>query len=556
MVDTGDFCIYIEVLFCILISTRMKGGSNCMQVLELQDVTYSIRDRLLIDIDHLQLQAGQVVGLIGKNGQGKTTLLRLIKGEILPEGGTVKVEGVPYLMPQLKQDQTQGASGGEITSEFFLQATRDRAKLLLLDEPTTNLDASHRQWVERKLKRVDAGVILVSHDRHLLDETCSEIWVLDEGNVTVYSGNYSDYITERDRKRRHQQKEYEKYQKKKQQLEKVAEVKKRQAERATVTPKSVSNSERRQKGVSVYYAGKQKKLHKNRQAIETQIKQLEPVEKPKQLSTIEMEVPNQQQLHERTLIRFHELAGWVEHKTLWEPATLQLVGGQKIGLIGDNGVGKTTLLRMLLSREHSDIQVNPQVKFGYFAQNLSVLKTEETVLVNVMETSIQSETICRVVLAQMGFYEQDIQKLVGVLSGGERVKVALAKILVGDFNVLVLDEPTNYLDIYAVAALEELLIEYPGTIILASHDQSIVEAVCDQLLVIDQNRLQLFKGTLSEFQVYESQENRDHHHDRLLQLNNRISDVLGRLSLDPDDEQLQEQFDQLVAEKQEIEALE
>lgn len=481
-----------------------------MQVLELQDVTYSIRDRLLIDIDHLQLQAGQVVGLIGKNGQGKTTLLRLIKGEILPESGTVKVEGVPYLMPQLKQDQTQGASGGEITSEFFLQATRDRAKLLLLDEPTTNLDTSHRQWVEHKLKRVDAGVILVSHDRHLLDETCSEIWVLDESNVTVYSGNYSDYITERDRKRRHQQKEYEKYQKKKQQLEKVAKIKRRQAERATVTPKSVSNSERRQKGVSVYYAGKQKNLHKNRQAIETRIEQLEPVEKPKQLSTIEMEVPNQQQLHDR----------------------------------------------MLLSSKHPDIQVNPQVKFGYFAQNLSVLKTEETVLVNVMETSVQSETICRVVLARMGFYEKDIRKLVSVLSGGERVKVALAKILMGDFNVLVLDEPTNYLDIYAVAALEELLIEYPGTIILASHDQSIVEAVCDQLLVIDQNTLQLFEGTLSEFQAYESQENRDHHHDRLLQLNNRISDVLGRLSLDPDNEQLQEQFDQLMAEKKEIEALE
>lgn len=196
------------------------------------------------------------------------------------------------------------------------------------------------------------------------------------------------------------------------------------------------------------------------------------------------------------------------------------------------------------------------MKFGYFAQNLSVLKTEETVLVNVMETSVQSETICRVVLARMGFYEQDIRKLVSVLSGGERVKVALAKILVGDFNVLVLDEPTNYLDIYAVAALEELLIEYPGTIILASHDQSIVEAVCDQLLVIDQNTLQLFEGTLSEFQVYESQENRDHQHDRLLQLNNRITEILGRLSLDPDDEQLQEQFDQLMAEKKEIEALE
>ena len=156
----------------------------------------------------------------------------------------------------------------------------------------------------------------------------------------------------------------------------------------------------------------------------------------------------------------------------------------------------------------------------------------------------------------MGFYEQDIQKLVGVLSGGERVKVALAKILVGDFNVLVLDEPTNYLDIYAVTALEELLIEYPGTIILASHDQSIVEAVCDQLLVIDQNRLQLFKGTLSEFQAYDPQTKRDHQYDRLLQLNNRISDILGRLSLEPDNEQLQEQFDQLVAEKKEIEALE
>lgn len=534
----------------------MKGGSDCMQVLELQDVTYSIRERLLIDIDHLQLHAGQVVGLIGKNGQGKTTLLRLIKGEILPDSGTVKVEGVPHLMPQLKQEQTQGASGGEITSEFFLQATRDRAKLLLLDEPTTNLDASHRQWVERKLKIMDAGVILVSHDRHLLDETCSEIWVLDEGNVTVYSGNYSDYIIERDRKRRHQQKEYEKYQKKKRQLEKAAEMKRRQAERATVVPKSVSDPDRRQIGAAIYYAGKQKKLHKNRQAIETQIKQLEPVEKPKQLSTIEMEVPNQQQLRERTIIRFHELAGGVEHKTLWKPATLQLIGGQKIGLIGDNGAGKTTLLKMLLSSKHPDIQVNPQVKFGYFAQNLSVLKTEETVLVNVMETSIQSETICRVVLARMGFYEQDIRKLVGVLSGGERVKVALAKILVGDFNVLVLDEPTNYLDIYAVAALEELLIEYPGTIILASHDQSIVEAVCDQLLVIDQNTLQLFEGTLSEFQAYNPQTKRDHQHDRLLQLNNRISEILGRLSLDPDDEQLQEQFDQLVAEKKEIEALE
>lgn len=528
--------------------TRIKGDVY-MTIVEANHIKYYVQDRLLLDINKLKVNQKDRIGLVGRNGSGKTSLLHIMAGEIAPEEGEIIQHAYVKLLPQLKQTQAT-KSGGEMTQEYIQQALNANGALLLADEPTTNLDTAHIEWVEKKLRAWEGALIIVSHDRALLDALCTIIWEIKEGRLTVYKGNYSDYTEQKEVEHNQEQQAFEKYQKEKSQLEEAMRQKAEQAQRATKRPKHVSNSEGRIKGAKPYFANKQKKLRKTVTAFESRLENLETVEKPREVPPIRMNVPNKESLKNQVILRAEAVSGIIGGHNLWDASDFYLRGGDKLAVIGPNGSGKTTLIEKIINQE-AGMTVSPSVKIGYFAQNLNILDTEKTVLENVGSTSNQSETLIRTVLARMHFFNEDVYKPVNVLSGGERVKVALSKVFLSDVNMLVLDEPTNFLDVESLEALEALLSGYEGTIIFVSHDRQFIGNIATRILEIQNRELMLFDGTYKQYKSHYPSEERDLKQDESLLLETKISEVLSLLSVEPS-EALESEFQRLVKEKREL----
>ncbi|WP_205948504.1 Vga family ABC-F type ribosomal protection protein [Pueribacillus theae] len=518
-------------------------------LIEANNVKLYAKDRLLVDIDKLQIQENDRIGLVGKNGSGKTTLLEALAGKKLPEEGTISIFTTCELIPQLKRRDTT-KSGGEVTQDYMIEAMEKNPEILLADEPTTNLDTSHIEWLEKKLVKWQGAFVLVSHDRAFLDALCTKIWEIDEGHLKEYKGNYSDYAEQKELKKTQEKLAYEKYEKKKKQLEEALKLKTKKAERATKAPKKVSQSEAKITGAKPYFAKKQKKLQQTAKAIETRLEKLEKVEKPKEATPIKMNVPNEETFKGRIVLRVKDVPGTIGDRILWKPASFHIRGGDKLAIIGPNGSGKTTLLKKIVHQDDG-ISLSPSVKIGYFSQSLTIVDTKKTILDNVRSTSKQDETLIRTVLARLRFFREDVYKRVGVLSGGERVKVALAKLFVSDMNTLILDEPTNFLDIEAVEALESLLKEYEGTVIFVSHDRRFIENIATRILEIKHQEIKLFEGNYKEYKHHKPQEKRNTKEDKRLIVETKISEVLSRLSIEPSPE-LEEEFQKLLDEKRKL----
>lgn len=527
-----------------------------MTVIDIQNIKVSQGSRDLLKLKNLQVQDNQRIGLVGKNGSGKTTLFNVLIKNEEPDIGDFRINGRVAMLPQLKKTDTT-KSGGEVSQEYIIQTLSKSSKVLLADEPSTNLDTSHVDWVERQLNSYPGAIILVSHDRKLLDNVCDTIWELTDGEITEYTGNYSDYIKQKENEKKQQQKEYQKYQQKKHKLEQAISHKENQATRALKVPKNLSSSERRDaSGVNPYFQKLQKGLHQNRKALETRLDKLEVVEQPKEESSIQMDLPNQRAFKNKMIIKAEKLKGEVAKKTLWNPTTFFINGGEKIGIIGPNGSGKTTFLKKIINQSDDNLYSSPAMKIGYFSQNLDLLNKDQTILQNVSNESSQNETLIRIVLARLGFYRADVHKKVHVLSGGERVKVSLAKLFVGDYNTLILDEPTNYLDVYALEALEDLLIEYEGSILFVSHDRKFIQAIATKILYIEEEEMKLFHGDYDAYLKREHQEIRDTTAEALTKIELNITNVMTKLGdpllSDGEKEELEVEFQTLIKQKRKI----
>ncbi|MDU5960977.1 MAG: ABC-F type ribosomal protection protein, partial [Finegoldia magna] len=528
----------------------------------IQNLIKTLPDRKLFEIDSLSINENDKIALIGDNGTGKTTLLRIIIGIDKDYTGQVRVDrDLGYLLnydiqaknfsdeiyskSQLKIDDDY--SPGEEQRLKLTDILSDSSKFLLIDEPTSHLDLKQKEELIEKLNSRKIGYLIISHDRDFINRTCKKIIELKDEKIEEYNGNYKFYLEERQKRLKFKEKEYSNYIKEKRRLENLASNIKDQSSKVRTTPKRMGNSEAR-----LHKMGGQenkKKLDKQVKAVESRINQLDIKEKPKEEKEIQLSIPDNKRIHSKILIRAENINKKFGNKVLFEKSNFQINNNSKIALIGENGSGKTTLLKMVLNKEN--IWVHPNLKIGYFSQMSDILEENSSILKNVSNTSIYDETMTRIVLARLGFKTDDVYKIINVLSDGEKAKVKLAKILTSDFNYLIFDEPTNFLDIRAIESLENLLKSYDRPFIFVSHDEEFINKIADTLMIIEDKRIKNFKGNLSQYKNRNKKTTINKDRDILL-LDFRISSISSRLAMEipkEEREKLEEEYNNLIEEK-------
>ncbi len=530
-------------------------------LLEAGSVELSFGPRTILEIKELKIYDGDRIGLIGENGAGKTTLLRVLSGEREPDAGTVRRFSEIAFIRQMgeadgesdarlrsefdAQEQRDGLSGGEQTRRRIAAALSRRAHLLFADEPTTDLDAEGAAQLRRELEAYDGAMVLVSHDRSLLDALCTRIWHLEDGEITEFPGNYTDYRAELERRRAFQQFEYEQYRGEQARLRASIQGNRERAGQMKKAPTRMGNSEARLHKMETRQISEQ--LHKARRQLESRLSHMEVKERPREDAAVRMELGASRPVAAKAALEVRGLRLRAGEKSLLVGAALTLPTGTRTALVGPNGCGKTTLMRALAGRAAGDgrllvgeaegssdraIRFNPAVRVGWFDQShQSTLDPGRSALENVMRQSAHVESDVRTVLARLNLRGDDVFKPVGVLSGGERGRVALAKLLLSEANLLLLDEPTNHLDVFALEALQEMLSGYRGTLLFVSHDAAFSEAVATRFARFEGEKLVSFEETQAR-QAEREQRDRAAEQARLeisvLQM--RMADLAARMS--------------------------
>lgn len=516
-----------------------------MLILDISNLKKHYGDRLILDIKDLKVYSGDKIGLVGLNGSGKTTLLNLIVNKSNLDQGFIKSHMESFYIPQLEEgfhekvdnkyisqlglkDRTRKfMSGGELTRLKLASFLTTNIGFLLADEPTSNLDFQGVNLLTEKLSTFDGSMIITSHDRDLLDKVCNKIIELQDGKIKLYEGNYSDYKMQKDLENKTKILEYQKYIREKRRLERAMIDTKIKSGKITRPPKRMGNSEARLHKMGGQNA--KKKLDNKVKAIASRLDKLQIKENIKETEKIKVDISGEE-IFSKIVIEGDNISKSFGDRILFDNSSFQIYNKSKVALIGDNGSGKTTLLKMILEN-YDGIRTSKKANIGYFSQDLNILDENKTIIENLLEDGKYKEVDVRNILARFLFKREDVYKKVGVLSGGERVKVSLAKVLISDFNILVLDEPTNYLDIYSIEAVEESLLSYDGTLLFVSHDRRLVDSVADTIMMIENEKINTFMGRFSELSSQDSKQlDMKDILDQKAILENKISNVIGRLS--------------------------
>lgn len=509
-------------------------------------------DRLILDIDTFEVFEKDRIGIVGRNGAGKTTMLKVLMGIIIPEEGEISLTDSYSYISQMENyygeceenkvmkilkapaKYDEFLSGGEKIKLKISKALSEDNKLIIADEPTSNLDSASISVLEKMLLSYNGALILVSHDREFLDSLCNTIVEIDEGKLKVYQGNYSKYIELKQEERKREEIEYNKYVTEKKQLEEAIIDKQDMRNKMRTTPKRMGNSEAR-----LHKMGGQKqkrKLDKNIKAMKSRIDHLEVKEKPKNINETKVNIQKSAEIISNNIIEISKLNLYVNNELLIKEASFRIRKGIKAAIIGENGCGKSTLLKEILTRNNECIRVANSALIGYFDQDQNILEEGKSILENVSKTSSFNQGFIRINLDNFGFRGDDVFKKVSSLSGGEKVKVALSKVLLSDNNVLVLDEPTNYLDIKAMEALERALINTEKTVILVSHDRKFIENICDFIIEIKNKILKEYEGSyknyIKEKDKPQSNNNEKNIKEKLMVLRNRLSEIISLISIE------------------------
>ena len=379
------------------------------------------------------------------------------------------------LRPETLDSLASTASGGERTRAALAKALLGSPDLLVLDEPTNYLDLKGVTWLERYLTHIDSAVLVVSHDRYFLDHMATQIWELDHGRLNTFPGNFSKYRALKAERDLRQAKEYEAQQ------EFIA---------------------KEQAFIDRYRAGQRSREAKGR---ETRLRRLERIDQPDQDHSISLSSAAATRTGQVVLSTSGLKVGYTdgdEPTELLQVPDLRLERGSRTAVIGDNGTGKTTFIQTILGWVpplDGSAVLGQSVKLGYYTQGLDALVDEHTVLDSFLEIKNMPFEDARSYLARFLFQGDDVFRQVGVCSGGEKSRLALARLLITEPNLLVLDEPTTHFDIPTREALEQVLLGYSGTILLVSHDRHLVSLLAETLLVTAGGVITPFPGTFAEW---------------------------------------------------------
>lgn len=432
----------------------------------LKDVSFHLEDK-------------EKAAIVGINGSGKTTLLRCILGiEEADEGGIAfsKDKKMAYLAQQhadmeQEDEEYESLSGGQKTKKRLEEILMEKPDLLILDEPTNHLDIGSIQWLEKVLKRYDGAVLLVSHDRYFLDKIVTKVIDLERGKARMYQGNYTEYVEKKKMIREAERKAYENQQAEIKHQEAVIE-KLKQFNRE----KSIKRAESREKLLS----------------------KVERLEQPEDLQNEMRLLFMPREASGNDVLVAKDLGKSFDGKRLFSHGTFSIQRGEHVAVIGDNGTGKTTLLKILnglIQADEGEFRLGSKVKIAYYDQEHAVLHMEKTLFNEIQDTyPDMNNTRVRNVLAAFLFTGDDVYKKVGDLSGGERGRVSLAKLMLSDANFLILDEPTNHLDIQGKEVLEEAIRNYEGTVLYVSHDRYFINQTATRIMELFSNRFDNYIG--------------------------------------------------------------
>ncbi len=511
-----------------------------------------------------EVAAGERVGILGANGCGKTTLFRILSGELEPDEGTAAIRrgrrvGLISQIPvypagwttedvlreahsrlramaermqeleglmatdssesllkeydrladdfrrlggydmdrernrvangldipaEMRQREFALLSGGEKTRVNLARLILEDTDILLLDEPTNHLDMRATEWLEDYILHFRGTVLAISHDRYFLDVVAQRCVEITEGKAELYSGNYSFYTVERQRRFEEKLKKYEKDQAKIAQLEAAAAK------------------------LHLWAFMGNDKLHKRAFSMEKRIEKLSQTERPKMEKRLHAAFKEREFRGDEVLTAEGLTKGY-EGKALFSNLALEVTGGERIAIIGENGSGKTTLVKLIVGEEEPDagwIRRGPAVKYAYLPQHVKFAEPERTAVDTLIYDCRCSPQEARDSLGAFGFSGEDALKAVGTLSGGEQSRLRLCMLMRRDINLLILDEPTNHLDLASREWMEDAIADYSEALIFVSHDRYFIEKFATRIWAFENGRLTDFRGSFSEYREYRARQ--------------------------------------------------
>lgn len=509
------------------------------------------------------VRQGEKVGLVGVNGSGKTTLLRCLLDPDFADGGSVKFAGdlrlgyveqgfddfreetvwqfmqhacpdILNLREKMRQqleeasgraqgEELQGIldqyartesryahldgyhyennikrvliglgypeetwqwradklSGGQKTRLQLAAALVNSPDLLILDEPTNHLDIVMSEWLENYLREFRGGVLVISHDRAFLDNVVEEILEMEGGTLHRFKGNYSRYLEQKE-------------------IQVLTQTRAYEAQQEYIA--------RQEAYIRRFKAGIKSKMARGRQS---QLDRLERIDAPVQEEEFQLRLPHAAECAEKVIILEHLDVGYPQHLLL-QDVDLTLRRGEKVAIIGPNGCGKSTLLKTILQELpplKGEARIGNRVKIGYFSQSYERLDENQTIMENFLTEYGLTDEQTRRLLGSMMFHGEDVFKVIGTLSGGQKARLVLLKLVLDGANCLLLDEPTNHLDIAAKEAVEAALETFDGTVLLVSHDRYLVNEVAGRIWAVEDGHVTDYKGNY-DFYLEERDKNR------------------------------------------------
>ena len=386
--------------------------------------------------------------------------------------------------PAMRSQSFDSLSGGEKTRVNLARLILEDTDILLLDEPTNHLDLHATEWLEEYLLHFKGTVLIISHDRYFLDRTVQRCIEINEGQAEFYSGNYSFYVQERQRRFEEKLKKYERDQAKIEQLTRAAEQ------------------------MHLWAFMGMDKLHKRAFSMEKRIERLQQSEKPTEQKKLNVKFKQREFSGDEVLV-MDELSKAFGEKRLFSDLSATVTGGERIALIGDNGTGKSTLVKLIMGEERPDsgfLYLGPSVRKAYLPQIVSFSVDSRSAYDTMLYDCRCQPQEARDRLAAFGFRGEDVFTPVGALSGGEKSRLRLCMLMGGEINFLILDEPTNHLDIASREWIEDALSDYEQTLLFVSHDRYFIEKFATRIWALDQGRITDFRGGYEEYRQWQQRQ--------------------------------------------------